>query len=132
MTENRTVTVAGRKYSVPPLPFRVNREVYPICRKLNNGGLVERAIQAMGALDCTMEEMDDLAQVTFLSVRSVDPDLTREEFDGLAFTPPELIDAYFVIRALTGGWVDLPPATTEAPSGEAKGSPAPRKSRRRK
>lgn len=132
MTTNRVITLAGQTFSVPPLPFRVNREVYPLCRKLNNDGLIERAIQAEGVLDCTIEEMDDLAMIAFLAIGVSGADLTRDEFDVLPITPPELINAYFEIRIQTGGWVANPARTAEPEPGKAKGKPAPRKSRRRK
>ena len=130
MSKVREFTLGGRKFAVPPLPFRANREIYPLCRKLHNAGLIERAIQAQGALDCTTEEMDDLAQIAFLACGASTTPLSREEFDVLPLTPPELLDAYFEIRVQTGGWVanDKP---APAP-GEAQGTPAPRKSRPRK
>lgn len=132
MTDPKTLILAGQTFVIPGLlPIRINRDVYPICRKLNNDGLIERSIQAMGALECTPEEYADLARIAFLTVKWVRPDLTREAFDDWPITPPELLDTYFTIRVLTGGWVENVAKPKDEAPGEAKRARAPRKSPRR-
>ena len=123
---NRDIVLGGTVFSVPRLPLRVTREVYPICRKLAVGGLVERAIEGRGVLDATRDEMDDLIEIAFLSAKAADPTLTREAFEAMPVSPPELLDAYFQIRYQTGGWVppELVAEANDAP-GEDGGAASP-------
>lgn len=130
MTKNKIIALAGREYSVPPLPLRVNRDVYPICRQLHNDGLLERMQKSGGVLDCTPAEFEQLCHIVYLTIKLVDQDLTQQAFDDMPITPPELLDAYLVIRVLTGAWIETPPQN--APLGEAKRARAPRKSPRPK
>lgn len=128
MTEPRTITLAGQQIDVPALPLRLNMIAYPLCRGLTNGGLLQRIAEAAGAVDCTAEEMADLAELAFIGAKAADPALEREAFDEWPITPPELLDAFFGIRYQTGGWV----AATlgeEGPGdmGEARGAKKPRK-----
>ena len=132
MTASKTITLAGRKFPVPPLPFRVNREVFPICHRLDKGGLIRRTIDAGGILDCSTEEMDDLAEIAFLAIGAGGSDMSREAFDTLPITPPEFTGAFLVIRVQTGAWVEVASKPgADIASGEAKGTPAPRKRRPR-
>ena len=133
MTRTKTITFAGRDFVVAPFPIHPNRDVYPICARLHNNGLVERSLQAGGALQATPEEMDDLAAMAFAVINWVDPEVTREVFETMLITPGEYLDAYFSIRILTGGWVEkLPAADPGQHPGEDQGSPSPPKRRRRK
>jgi hypothetical protein len=40
MADPRTLTLAGRTFTVPPLPLKATMVVYPICRRLTIAGLV--------------------------------------------------------------------------------------------
>jgi hypothetical protein len=72
---------------VPPLPIRINRVVYPICRKLVMDDLLKRCIDAGGELVATGEELDQLIQIAFLAASAADSTVTQEQFDQLAITP---------------------------------------------
>jgi hypothetical protein len=132
MSENRIIVLAGQKYSVAPLSLRVNREVYPICRRLSNAGLIDRAVASQGSLDCTPEEMGDLSDLVFLVIAAGGDTIERDKFDDLPITPPELLEAFIQIRYQTGAWL-APTAENQGDApGEAAGVSAPRRTKRRK
>lgn len=127
MTETRPIVLAGSTLDVPALPLRLNMRAYPLCRKLTNDDFLQRIADAKGVLVCTEEEMADLAELAFLAAKAANPALEREAFDGWAVTPPELLDAFFVIRWQTGGWIPAPiasaaPQEGEEEPGEAQGA----------
>lgn len=122
MSETRTITLGGATFAVPPLPLRINRVAYPICRRLTTAQLIERCVAIKGALDCTPEEMADVAELAFLAASAADKTLTREVFDDLPVTPPELLDAFFAIRYQTGAWVAVADADAGNEPGEAAGA----------
>jgi hypothetical protein len=93
--KNRDIVLGDRTFSVPPLPIRINRVVYPICRKLVMDDLLKRCIDAGGELVATGEELDQLIQIAFLAASAADSTVTQEQFDQLAITPPQLLDAFF-------------------------------------
>jgi hypothetical protein len=115
MSKSRSITLAGTAMEVPMLPIRYNRVAFPLCRKLHNAGFLDRVVEGMGNVDCSTEEMDDLIEIAFAAAQAANPRITREEFDNWPITPPELVDAFFLVRYQTGGWVEL---TGPAPEGE--------------
>jgi hypothetical protein len=129
MTKSRTITLAGSPLEVPMLPIRFNKIAYPLCRKLHNSGFMDRIIEGQGQVDCSAEEMDDLIEIAFAGACAALPQTTREEFDNWPITPPELVDAFFLIRYQTGAWI-APPSLdnltnqeeAETQPGEAQGA----------
>jgi len=117
--ENKTMVLGTRKFVVPPLPIGINQIVYPLCRELTNSDLMDRCIKAGNVLDCTPAEMGQLADLAFYAAGAAEPGLGRPDFDALPIMPGQLIDAFFLIRFQTGGW--LPAAEGNAP-GEAPGA----------
>jgi hypothetical protein len=123
MAKTRPVTLGGTELHVPMLPIRLNKIAYPLCRKLHNSGFLDRIIEGKGQVDCSDEEMDILVEIAFTAVQAAAPQVTRDEFDNWAISPPELVDAYFVIRYQTGAWVAPEPeaeVSEEAALGEAE------------
>ena len=132
MSEIRTITLGGKAFAVPPLPLRANRVVYPLCRKLTAAGVIERCIEAEGSLDCTTDEIDDLAEIIYQSITTGLIPPSRDEFNALPIEPGELLDAFFAIRYQTGGWISAPAQPDkDPPAGEAKGPARPRTNRRK-
>ena len=141
MNETRDITLGGRVFAVPPLPLRINKAAYPLCRKLTDAGLIDRAITAGGVLVCSTDEMAELAEIAFLAAIAAEGVLardgrmqaaniiTRAAFDDLPVLPQELLDAFFIARYQTGAWVPIDPAgPKDEARGEAKGARRPRKS----
>ena len=123
---SRTIVLAGTKFEVPLLPIRINRIAYPLCRKLHNAGLIDRIIAGKGQVECSPEEMDDLVEIAFIGVQAANSRITREEFDNWPISPPELADAFFIIRYQTGAWIALdssePRNDEDLEPGEAEGA----------
>src|SRR4051812_25632767 len=109
MADPRTLTLAGRTFTVPPLPLKATMVVYPICRRLTIAGLVERAMANGGALEVDEAEMADIVELAFRCAQAAEPALTRDDFETLPITPPELLDAFLVARYQTGAWVPPQP-----------------------
>lgn len=127
MSDTRTITLAGQPIEVPMLPLRLNMKAYPLCQRYNTKEFWERVKEAKGSLQCSEEEMADLAELAFIAAKAADPTLERDAFDGWAITPPELLDCFFHVRYQTGGWTELTPeqaAALEASDepGEAQGA----------
>jgi len=101
------ITLAGRVFSVPPLPLRWNREVYPLCARLTAAGLLDR-LGPGGTLALTADDIDALAEIAFWGASAADSTLTRDEFEALPIAPTELVDAFILIRVQTGGWLMVP------------------------
>jgi len=127
MTETRDMKLGGRTFAVPALPIRINIKAYPLLRRLSNGGFVDDWFDAKSAI--ADEDMAALADVLFLCAVAADPALAREDFDALAASPGELMDALLVARFQSGGWL---PAKEEdddgVAEGEGQGAPKPPKS----
>ena len=123
MTETRNITLGGQVYAVPHLPIRINKKAYPICRNLATSGLLDRCLKAEGRLDCTEDEMADLAELAWLGASAADKSLTRAAFDDLPINPLELLSAFLDIRIQTGAWLDQEDAPADM--GEAEGAPRP-------
>ncbi len=122
MTDTRPITLGTRTFDVPALPLRVCRVVYPLIRKLNNDGLIDRILAANGSLDCTQEEFDDLVEIAFLMANAAEP-VSNAEFDEMPITPPQLVDTLFAARYQSGGWVQIQAGDED--SGEAQGAAQP-------
>lgn len=127
MTETRPMTLGGRTFDVPALPLRLNMKAYPLCRKLGAAGLIERIAASGGSLDCSEDEMADLVDLAFLGVSAADPSIDRAAFEELPVAPPQLLDAFFVLRYQSGGWVPATPTEGDDGAGEAKGATKPPK-----
>lgn len=125
MGNTRTITLVGSPIEVPMLPIRYNKIAYPLCQKLMKAKVLERVLRGKGQVELTTEEMDDLIEIAFAAVQAANPRVTREEFDNWPISPPELVDAFFLIRYQTGAWIEVLPQETgevENEPGEAKGA----------
>lgn len=131
--KSRTIVLAGGSLDVPMLPIRLNKIAYPICQRLHAAQVIERAIKGEGKCDISAEEMDDLTELAFVAAQAANPRTTREEFDNWPISPPELIDAFFLVRYQTGAWVPVEGSPDdqlqisdeeEESSGEAQGAEA--------
>lgn len=127
MTETRTIILGARDFTVPALPLRFNMKAYPLCRKLTNAGLIDRAMEAKGVLDVTEAEMADLVELAFLGVSASESAISRADFEALPVTPPELLDAFFLLRYQTGGWTPVAASGEGPDTGEAEGAAKPPK-----
>jgi len=125
MSKTWTITAGERTFEVPRLPLRISRNVYPACQRLTNAGLVERLIRIGDGFAVDEAEMADLVEIAFQCCQAADRDLTREAFDDLPVTPPQLFDAFFAARSACGGWKPIPQGEGQEDQGEGEGAMPP-------
>jgi hypothetical protein len=107
----RQVELGGRTFAVPVLPLRANRVIYPLCRDLSANASAEdsfigRLAASNGAPDAVTDaEFDKLIEIAYEAACAADPLMTLDQFEEMPITPPELLNAFFLIRLQTGGWV---------------------------
>jgi hypothetical protein len=110
------------------LPIRLNKIAYPICQRLHAAKIIDRVVEGQGRCDVLEEEMADLIELAFVAAQAANPRVTREEFDNWPISPPELIDAFFLVRYQTGAWLpvegspddQIQPVEEDESSGEAQ------------
>lgn len=116
MTKTRDIVLADRTFAVPLLPLRYNRVIYPLCRDLSEiegeDTFFARLESKGGTPDAVRDnEWEKLTEIAFHAACAADKDMARDDFENMAITPPQLIDAFFIVRLQTGGWI----AGNEAP-----------------
>lgn len=109
MTTTRDIVLGETTFAVPVLPIRHNRIVYPLCRDLSADGddsFFARLVMKNGTPDAVRDdEWPKLIDIAFHAANAADKNLTREVFDEMPITPPQLVDALFVVRVQTGAWM---------------------------
>lgn len=145
MTDTRDIVLGDRTFAVPALPLRHNRVIYPLCRDLSvikegdGETFIARLVKAGGTPDAVRDdEWPKLEKIALHGAMAAEKTFTPAEFDDLAVTMPQLIDAFFIVRMQTGVWVqsaalagddDLDAgviALEEGASGEGQGAISPR------
>ena len=127
--ETWNIELGDRTFTVPRLPFKYSRKIYPICQKLSNDGLPERIVGTVkdGAyeppppLQITDDEINQLSTIALLACQAADPEFTEAAFDEMPITPPQLYDAFFALRKACGGWRSRP--EDQETSGEEMAAP---------
>jgi hypothetical protein len=131
MTQTRDIVLGGKTFAVPVLPLRHNRVIYPLCRDLsadpdNAESFIGRLAASGGSPDKVADdELDKLIQIAFHAAQAADKELSGAAFDELPITPPELLNAFFLIRLQTGAWLMADSTQIEGgepEAGEAKGA----------
>jgi hypothetical protein len=106
------VKLGGKDFIIPVLVIKQLRELdWRIMRV--SPALVDRA-------KLTQEARDDLFDIAYIALTQDDPSLTREAFDAMGITLPEVMNAVPVIAMQTGMFkpaVEAPPQTGEEPTG---------------
>ena len=103
MSDPQKITLAGIAYPVAPLKFRDLKRILPLLLTLGIDS--EAKIDAQG-------------EIVTAAIRTADPNFTRQAFDDLSPTVPELRAAISAIAILSG----LEPRKAGAP-GEAQPAP---------
>lgn len=128
MTTNRDIVLADRTFSVPPLPLRHNRVIYPLCRDLSlvkgeddTESFIGRLMAAGGKPEAVRDdEWPMLEKIALHSAMAADVSFDEATFDALPITMMQLIDAFFVARQQTGVWVPVTADTTEEDAGNVQ------------
>jgi hypothetical protein len=118
--ETFPVTLAGRRWDLPHLPFRAIKAIQPALFQVytDAGGqaITTQSVAALGEV-----QIERLAEATWRAISQVDPALTYDAFLDLSFTVGDLILAFPSVAQAAGLRAKSSDATPEA-------SPAPGKS----
>ena len=116
---DNSISLGGRTWAVPPLPWRVVRSIQPRL------GAFFTATRGEGArvLVLSTADLDSMAQAIFEAVSFAAPGLTREEFDGLSFGSLDLARAIPAVSRAAGMIKD--DGGAEASPDAGKGSAGP-------
>ena len=98
MPSPNTIALGGKTWTLPPLPWRIVREIQPAL------GTFFSLAGADGAntLRLTSDQLDALAGVVFRAAAFVEGGLTREAFDNLAFSPLDVVRAIPAVARACG------------------------------
>jgi hypothetical protein len=92
-----TITLGSRAYPMPPLAIKQMRKVIP--------RLLELATRFQPPFDPTKlseDDMNELSDVIYIAITRGSPQMTREQFDDIEATLPEMIASIDVIGAQAG------------------------------
>jgi hypothetical protein len=84
------IELGGKAWTLPPLPWRIVREVQPALGRFydaSGSGDASRVIRL------STDDLDGLAAAFYRSLAHVEPTLSRDDFDNLPFAPNDLIRA---------------------------------------
>ena len=129
--EGFAISLGGRRWAVPHLPFRAIKAIQPVLFDvyLEAGGA---AMSGESVARLSEVQLDRLAEATWRAVSFVDPTLSYAEFLDLPFSVGELIQAFPAVARAAGLRPDKPdnqtspsPATPEASQGVGKSISTP-------
>jgi hypothetical protein len=106
------VTLGGRTWALPHLPFRAIKKIQPILFQLH-AELGEAGASATSIARFTEAQLDRLAEAAYLAIAAVDKELSRDAFLDLPFSLGELMLAFPAI-ARAAGLRAVSPASPEA------------------
>lgn len=106
MDEAFAVELAGRRWALPHLPFRIIKSVQPALLK------VYSETAELGASTLAESQIDELAAAAWRAISHVDPALSYEDFLALPFSIADLFVALPAVAQAAG--LRIQAATAEA------------------
>jgi hypothetical protein len=100
------IELAGRRWSLPHLPFRIIKSIQPALFQVYSETL------QMGASPLTESQIDNLAGAAWRAIAYVDPALGLDDFLSLPFSVADLFLILPVVAQAAG--LRVQPATKEA------------------
>ena len=101
MDETFPVRLAGRQWDLPHLPFRAIKSIQPalfqIYSEAGGADMTARSVAALGE-----SEIERLAKASWLAISHVEPGLTFEAFQDLAFSVSDLLSVFPSIARAAG------------------------------
>ena len=111
------VELAGRRWSLPHLPFRVIKSIQPALFQ------VYSETSQLGAAALAESQIDSLAAATWRAISYVDPALNFEDFLALPFSIADLFAALPAVAQAAG--LRIQTATAEASPETGKSTSTP-------
>jgi hypothetical protein len=99
--ETFEVSLAGRRWALPHLPFRAIKKIQPALFRVyaELGGV---AMTTASVAQLSETQLDQLAEAIWLALAQVEPDLSREAFLDLPFSVGELMQAFPAVAQAAG------------------------------
>jgi hypothetical protein len=111
--ETFAVSLAGRSWALPHLPFRAIKAIQPalfqVYAEAGGEAITTASVAALGEA-----QIERLAQATWRAIAHVDPALTFEDFLSLPFSVGDLIQAFPSVAKAAGLRARASDATPEA------------------
>ena len=108
-----SISLGGRVWSVPHLPFRAIKAIQPalfqVYAQAGGESITTQSVAALGE-----SQIERLAEATWRAIAHVDPALTYEDFLNLPFSVGDLIQAFPSVAKAAGLRAKTPDATPEA------------------
>lgn len=111
--ETFPVSLAGRIWALPHLPFRAIKAIQPLLFQVY-GDAGGQSISAQSVAALGEAQIERLAEATWRAVAHVDPDLSCDDFLNLTFSVGDLILAFPSIAQAAGLRAKTSDATQEA------------------
>jgi hypothetical protein len=122
--ETFAVSLAGRSWALPHLPFRAIKAIQPalfqVYAEAGGEAITTGSVAALGEA-----QIERLAQATWRAIAHVDPALTFDDFLNLPFSVGDLIQAFPAVAKAAGLRARPSEATPEAspPPGKSTSTP---------
>jgi hypothetical protein len=111
--ETFPISLAGRLWALPHLPFRAIKAIQPaLFQVYAQAGGEAITTQSVAALD--EGQIERLAEATWRAIAQVDPALSYDDFLNLPFSVGDLIQAFPSVAKAAGLRARAPDATPEA------------------
>lgn len=118
MTDEAFVIIlAGRRWALPHLPFRIIKSVQPALLK------VYSETAELGAASLAEAQIDGLAAAAWRAIVHVDPNLSYEEFLALPFSISDLFAALPAVAQAAGLRIQLATAEASPEAGKSISTP---------
>ncbi len=115
--ETFAVELAGRRWSIPHLPFRVIKSIQPALFKI-----YEEAAKA-GPSALSEAQIDNLAAAAWKAIAYVEPSITFDDFLAMPFSVADLLTALPAIAQAAGLRVHTATAEASPQTGKSISTP---------
>ena len=99
--ETFAVSLAGRRWRLPHLPFRAIKKIQPALFQIY-AELGGAAISTSSVAELSETQLDRLAEATYLAIAHADPELSKEAFLDLPFSVGDLMLAFPAVANAAG------------------------------
>jgi len=115
--ESFIVELAGRRWALPHLPFRIIKSIQPALLK------VYSETAALGAASLAESQIDDLAAAAWRAIAYVDATLSYEDFLTLRFSIADLFAALPAVAQAAGLRIQMATAEASPEGGKSISTP---------
>jgi hypothetical protein len=114
----KAIVLGGKKWAIPPLVVRQNRQLQPIFQRLTGRILWNETPLRLDELNS--EDYEDLLNLVRIALTRAYPDVTPDDLENMPIGLSELVGSLLVIMEQSGLY-----KARESSSGEAEGEASP-------